>query len=50
MSMLEYRNKFNVDNPKRSTAFSEDQFFRWTAGNFYRTSYNDMRSKVRSRH
>lgn len=28
--------------------FSEDDFFRWTGNHFYRTSYNDMRSKVSS--
>lgn len=29
-----------------SSKIVEDQFFRWTSGNFYRTSYNDMGSKV----
>lgn len=43
MSLLEYKNKFSIDNPKRGKNIKEHNFFKWTAKNFYRTSYNDMR-------
>ena len=46
MSLLEFKNKFKVDNPKRGSSVSENKFFNWTNKNFYRTSYNDMRSNV----
>lgn len=46
MSLLEYRNKFAIDNPKRGKPIPEKHFFRWSNKNFYRTSYNDMRSPV----
>lgn len=46
MALLEYKNKFTIDNPKRANPIGEQQFFRWTNKNFYRTSYNDMRVKV----
>jgi hypothetical protein len=46
MSLLEFKNKFNVDNPKRGKVVDEQRFFRWTNKNFYRTSYSDMKSPV----
>lgn len=46
MALLEYKNKFTIDNPKKANPIGEQQFFRWTNKNFYRTSYNDMRVKV----
>lgn len=45
MSLLEYKNKFDIKNPKVGKTFTEEQFFRWTNSNFYRTSYNDMRER-----
>lgn len=47
MSLLEYKNKFKIENPKANRAIEEPKFFRWTTKNFYRTSYNDMKSPVR---
>ena len=41
---LESKTKFNIKNHKVSQ-FTEDDFFRWTNGNMYRTSYNDMRQQ-----
>jgi len=46
MSLLDFKNKFNIENPKKTSDIFENNFFRWTSGNFYRTSYNDMGSKV----
>ena len=46
MALLEYKNKFSIDNPNRGSTVSEGTFFRWTNQNFYRTSYNDMKSPV----
>lgn len=46
MSLLDFKNKFSVDNPKRGHTVAESRFFRWSNNNFYRTSYNDMRSPV----
>jgi len=48
MSLLDFKNKFQIENPKKSQDIFENNFFRWTSGNFYRTSYNDMGSKVNS--
>jgi hypothetical protein len=51
MSHLDFKNKFNNDNKagfSHLTNSSENQFFRWTGGNFYRTSYNDMKDKVKT--
>ena len=42
MSLLDYKNKFNIENPKKTHNIIETNFFNWTSGNFYRTSYNDM--------
>ena len=58
MSLLEYKNKFNINNSKRARSIGkvdpgtvpiEKGIFvknKWSNSNFYRTSYNDMRSKV----
>lgn len=47
-SMLETKNKFNLKN-QRTTDLQivEDNFFKWTNSNHYRTSSNDMSFKVR---
>lgn len=50
MALLEYRNKFKIENHKKGTQIEEPQLFRWSNKNFYRTSYNDMRSPVRNQH
>ena len=46
--MLETKNKFNLKN-QRTTDLQivEDNFFKWTNSNHYRTSSNDMSFKVR---
>lgn len=44
MALLEHKNKFSIDNHKRGKAIPEQKFFKWSNANFYRTSYNDMRS------
>ena len=46
MAFLEYKNKFQITNPVKNTNIIENNFFGWTSGNFYRTSYNDMSNKV----
>lgn len=46
MTSLEYKNKFNLNNPRKIDTIKEQEFFRWTSNHFYRTSYNDMRSSV----
>ena len=40
--MSETKNKFTASNPKVNRAFNEDQFFKWSNGNLYRTSTHDM--------
>ena len=45
MSLLESKTKFEIKNPKQEQKVGENEFFRWTNGNFYRTSYNDMRER-----
>ena len=42
--MLEFRNKYKIENPKRGKSVTENKFFNWTNKNLYRTSYNDMRT------
>lgn len=42
MSLLEFKNKFSIENPKKAANIPESGFFKWTNQNFYRTSYNDM--------
>ena len=46
MALLEHKYKFKIDNPKRGKHLNEERLFRWSNKNFYRTSYNDMRSQV----
>ena len=41
-SHFESRNKFSVSNPRVTNIFTEDQFFKWSEGNIYRTSTNYM--------
>jgi len=41
------KNKFSVSNPKVGSVFQENDFFKWSEGNFYRTSTNDMSKEVR---
>lgn len=43
---LESNTKFSFNNPKGSKKFGEQEFFNWSNNHFYRTSYNDMASKV----
>lgn len=45
MSLLEQNTKFKIENPKQSQKYVEQQFFKWSNSNFYRTSYHDMRDK-----
>lgn len=46
MALLEQKSRFEIKNAKASNRLAEDNLFRWTAGNFFRTSYNDMSDKV----
>jgi len=43
---MESNTKFDVANPKARQIFTEDAFFKWSSKNFYRTSTNDMTTKV----
>ncbi len=43
---LESVTKFKISNPKAKNIFDEKDFFQWSDKNFYRTSSNDMSSKV----
>ena len=43
---LESNTKYSFANHKQGQQFGENEFFSWTNNNFYRTSYNDMSSKV----
>ena len=43
---VEQRTKFSAHNHKANKAINENTFFSWTSKNFYRTSYNDMSSRV----
>lgn len=45
-TILESKTKFHMSNPKCNEGFNESQFFKWSENNFYRTSTNDMSSKV----
>lgn len=40
------KNKFSISNPKVGSVFQESDFFKWSEGNFYRTSTNDMSKEV----
>ena len=44
---LEFKNKYDIKNSQREKIFTEQDFFRWSSNNFYRTSYNDMGRKVK---
>jgi hypothetical protein len=46
MALINQKNKFETKTHKKSL-FTESDFFKWTSNNFYRTSYYDMKSKVR---
>ena len=47
MSLLDYNNKFNIEiQPKLKSELMNDNCFRATSPQFYRTSYNNMSSKV----
>ena len=45
-NFLESKTKFHMSNHKVGQVFTEDQFFKWSNDNFYRTSTNDMSAKV----
>ena len=40
------KSKFGSSH-KRSVSIKPETFFKWTGGNMYRTSYNDMSNRVR---
>ncbi len=40
------KDKFSFATHRKSGSIAEDNFFKWTSGNMYRTSYNDMSNKV----
>ena len=40
------KTKFDFSNHKKAQSIGQDNFFKWTSGNMYRTSYNDMSNKV----
>jgi hypothetical protein len=42
----ETKNKFQFSNFKKNDSIAEPEFFKWTSGNMYRTSYNDMANRV----
>lgn len=46
MSNIETKTKFHMSNPKVGQIFTEDQFFKWSDNNLYRTSTHDMSDKV----
>lgn len=50
MALIEQKNKFGNHATHKKQLFSENDFFKWTSNNFYRTSYCDMKSKVIFRH
>ena len=43
---MEFRNKFTLQNHRKDLQIVEDNFFRWSNGHHYRTSSNDMSTKV----
>ena len=45
MSLIEQNTKYHITNPKQEKKYVEDQFFKWSNSNFYRTSYHDMGTK-----
>lgn len=42
----ETKSKFNFGSHRKSSTITEDQLFKWTSGNMYRTSYNEMANTV----
>ena len=42
MSTPTTKNKFTASNPAANRVFTEESFFKWSNGNLYRTSTNDM--------
>ena len=48
MSMLDTKTKFAFKNHRRDLQIVEDNFFKWSNANQYRTSTHDMSEKVRS--
>ena len=46
MSLLESRSKWDFRSPDARRPFTADTFYNWSNNNMYRTSYNDMSSKV----
>lgn len=47
MSQIESKTKFSMSNPNVNKRFTQDQFFKWSNDNHYRTSSHDMSFKVR---
>ena len=43
---LESNTKFSFKNHRATEQFGEQTFQKWSNQNFYRTSYNDMGSRV----
>jgi len=41
------KNKFSFANHRESKSIGEQDLFKWTSNNMYRTSYHDMSKKVR---
>lgn len=40
------KDKFSFNQHRKSGSITENNFFKWTSGHMYRTSYNDMSNKV----
>lgn len=40
------KDKFTFNTHRKSGSITEGNFFKWTSGHMYRTSYNDMSKKV----
>lgn len=48
MALLDSKTKFKMTNAVAVKTINQDDFFRWSNSNFYRTSTNDMSAKVLS--
>lgn len=48
MAHLESKTKFSMSNPNVNKAYTQNHFFKWSENNLYRTSTNDMSTKVRA--
>ena len=53
MSLLESKSKFNfsarvtlTNQPTTNRPVTADEFFKWSSNHMYRSSYNDMSTKV----